>query len=131
LTNLALLFQAQNDFDNARLLCQRALAIREKVLGPEHPSTATSLNDLGNLLWEYRQPGARPLFERALAICEKMFGPTHPSTAISLYGLANLLRKEGNHAAARQFFERVLTIRKRALGSKHPATAAVRNILAK
>jgi Tetratricopeptide repeat len=30
-------------------LATRALAIREKVLGPEHPNTATSLNNLGVL----------------------------------------------------------------------------------
>jgi Tetratricopeptide repeat len=60
------------------------------VLGPEHPSTATSLDDLGNLLWDQREvAGARPLFERALVICEKMLGPAHPSTATSLNGLAN------------------------------------------
>ena len=31
-------------------LYRRALAIREKVLGPNHPDVATSLNNLGNLL---------------------------------------------------------------------------------
>jgi hypothetical protein len=31
-------------------LSERALAIREKALGPEHPDTATSLNNLGLLL---------------------------------------------------------------------------------
>ena len=34
----------------ARPLFERALAIREKVLGPEHPDTATSLNNLALLL---------------------------------------------------------------------------------
>ena len=34
----------------ARPLYERALAIREKVLGPEHPDTATSLDSLASLL---------------------------------------------------------------------------------
>ena len=36
------------------LLHQRALAIREKTLGPEHPHVATSLNNLAAL---YRAQG--------------------------------------------------------------------------
>jgi tetratricopeptide (TPR) repeat protein len=50
----------------------RALAIREKSLGPWHPDTATSLNGLGyayEALGQYAQ--ALPLNERALAIREK------------------------------------------------------------
>ena len=60
----------------------RALAIREKVLGPEHPETATSLNNRAGLL---RDKGdyavAEPLLRRALAIKEKALGPEHPDTA--------------------------------------------------
>jgi tetratricopeptide (TPR) repeat protein len=44
---------------------ERALAIREKVLGEEHPDTAMSLNNLAGLLYEqgsYEE--ARPLLER-------------------------------------------------------------------
>ena len=44
------LLQAQGDLAGARPLFERALAIREKVLGPEHPDTATSLNNLASLL---------------------------------------------------------------------------------
>jgi hypothetical protein len=52
-----------------------ALAIREKVLGPEHPGTAESLNDLGVLLKAQGELAAvRRLDERALAIREKVLG---------------------------------------------------------
>ena len=57
----------------SRALLRDALAIREDALGPEHPDTATALNNLANL---FRDQGdyaeARPLFER---------GPWHPDTA--------------------------------------------------
>jgi tetratricopeptide (TPR) repeat protein len=53
------------------------LAIREKVLGPEHPDVAQSLNNLGEL---YRIQGryaeAEPLLKRALAIRERVLGST-------------------------------------------------------
>jgi tetratricopeptide (TPR) repeat protein len=71
-----------------RPLYERALAIREKALGPEHPDTAESLNNLAELLQNQRDfAGARPFHERALAIREKALGPEHPDTAGSLNNL--------------------------------------------
>lgn len=37
----------QRKFDEAAQLYTRALAIEEKVLGPDHPDLATTLNNLG------------------------------------------------------------------------------------
>ena len=83
----------QSDFAGARPLFERALAIREKALGPEHPHTAMSLNNLALLLRDQGDfAGARPLFERALAIREKALGPEHPDTATSLNNLAACFR---------------------------------------
>ena len=56
-------------YAKAEPLYERALAISEKQLGPEHPSTATSLNNLAGL---YLSIGAyakvEPLYLRALSI---------------------------------------------------------------
>lgn len=41
---------AQGNYDEAEPLFTRALAIREKALGPEHPDVASSLNNLAVLL---------------------------------------------------------------------------------
>jgi tetratricopeptide (TPR) repeat protein len=90
--------QARNGpaYSAARLLLERALAVREKALGPEHPATATSLNNLALLLHAKGDlAGARPLLERALAIREKALGPEHPDTATSLNDLASVLRDLG------------------------------------
>ena len=60
----------------ARPLHERALTIREKVLGPEHPDTAESLDNLARLLQDHGDlAAARPLHERALTIREKVLGP--------------------------------------------------------
>jgi tetratricopeptide (TPR) repeat protein len=75
----------------ARPLLARALAIREKILGPEHPGTAQALNNLAHLLQVQGDLAtARPLLERALAIYEKTLGPEHPETTIARKNLANL-----------------------------------------
>ncbi|CAB1109604.1 unnamed protein product [Ectocarpus sp. CCAP 1310/34] len=39
------LLKAQGKYDDAEQLYERSLAIREKVLGPEHPDVAQSLNN--------------------------------------------------------------------------------------
>jgi tetratricopeptide (TPR) repeat protein len=117
LNNLAQLLKAQGDFAGAQALYERALAIREKSLGPEHPETASALQDQGDLV------GARPLLERALAICEKILGPKHPETAPALNDLAILLQDQGDLEEAHLLYERALAIREKALGRDHPVTA--------
>ena len=55
------------EYAKAEPLFQEALRIRQKVLGLEHPDTATSLNNLAALYWamgEYAK--AEPLFQEAL-----------------------------------------------------------------
>jgi transcriptional regulator with XRE-family HTH domain/tetratricopeptide (TPR) repeat protein len=53
-----------------------ALAIRERVLGPDHPATAEGLHNLAGLLFTQGDlAAARPLQERALAIREQVLGP--------------------------------------------------------
>jgi CHAT domain-containing protein/Tfp pilus assembly protein PilF len=97
-------------------LAEHALAIREKVLGPEDVEVATSLTIRAAL---YRAMGddarAAPLLERALAIREKGLGKLHPDLAVALTNLAALYRDNGNYALAGPLFQRALTIREKAL----------------
>jgi tetratricopeptide (TPR) repeat protein len=100
---------------------ERALAIRERILGPEHPGTAASLNNLGGLFQDQGDAAlARRYYERALAIREKVLGPEHPDTAQSLNNLGFLLWSLDDLAGARRYYERALAIREKALGTEHP-----------
>src|SRR5436190_6989468 len=89
----------------------QALQLREKALGPEHPATATSSNDLGYL---YAEVGdyvkAEPLYERALKIREKVLGPDHPHTATSLNNLGELYNEMRDYAKAEPLLQRALKI---------------------
>jgi tetratricopeptide (TPR) repeat protein len=119
-------------YADARPLFERALAIREKVLGPEHPDTAASLNNLAYVLraqGDYSR--ARPLLERALAIYEKTLGAGHPSRALSLNNLAYVLQSQGDYSGARPLFERALAIYEKTLGAEHPNTNRVIHHLAR
>jgi eukaryotic-like serine/threonine-protein kinase len=105
-------------------LYERALAIWENALGPEHPDVATSLNGLGTvakLRGKYEQ--ARALYERALAIREKVLGPEHSDVAASLHNLGVVADSLGEHERARALLERALAIWEKALGPEHPNVA--------
>jgi tetratricopeptide (TPR) repeat protein len=118
-------------YAQARPLFERALAIYEKVLGPEHPLTAPSLNNLALLLYDQGDYAeARQLFERALTIVEKTLGPDHPNTAKTLNSLALLLQTLGDLAGARPLLKRALAIYEKVLGPEHPLTATSLNNLA-
>lgn len=67
----------------------------ERVLEPDHPSTASSLNNLALLLQDQGElAAARPLYEHAMAIWEKVLGPDHPDTIASGRALESLPPRE-------------------------------------
>ena len=144
LNRLAELYRLQRKYEQAEPLYQRALKIREKALGPEHPDVATTLNNLAFLYAFQDSPKAplghkygqaEPLYQRALAIREKSLGPEHPSVASTLFNLAWLYgrqayRTEGKHEQAEPLHQRALTIWEKTLGPEHPNVARSLNALA-
>jgi tetratricopeptide (TPR) repeat protein len=118
-------------YNEARSLYERALAIREKELGPDDPATAGTLSDFGILLGaQGRLAEARTVAQRALAIKEKALGPDHWVTATSLNNLAIVLQQQGDLEAARPLRERSLAIFEKTLGPEHFRTANNINNLA-
>ena len=124
-------FYREANYPAAIELANEALVIREKILGPEHPDTALSLNNLA-LLYDSQAnyPAAVPLYQRALKINEKILGPEHPDTASSLNNLAGLYDSQANYAAAKPLYQRALKINEKVLGPEHPDTAKSLNNLA-
>ena len=111
LYNLAILRRRQGRLAEAEELYHRALEIREREEGPNHPDVATPLNNLAGLeaaRGDY--DAAQPLLERALAIRQTALGPEHPLTAQSLNNLALLYAARGNAAAAEPLYQRALAV---------------------
>jgi tetratricopeptide (TPR) repeat protein len=117
MSNEILRLYAEGKYATAIPLAEGEASETAKTLGPDHPDTATSLNNLAAL---YKATGeyskAEPLYNRALAIFEKALGPDHPDTATGLNNLASLYHDNGDYAKAEPFYERALAIRERALG---------------
>jgi tetratricopeptide (TPR) repeat protein/tRNA A-37 threonylcarbamoyl transferase component Bud32 len=130
LTALGILLNSEGKYDEARDHYERAFAIREKALRPEHPQIATSLYNLGNVAWSQgKYEEARAYYERALAAREKALGPEHPKVASVLNGLGALAVSEGKYEEARRYFERTLAIQEKALGPEHRDVASTLNNL--
>ena len=122
---------AAGQYVDAQTPLEHTLALREKILGLEHPDVALSLNNLAGLSQAQGRYGdAEPRYQRALAIREKALGPEHPDVALSLNNLAVLSHDQGRYAEAEPLHQRALAIREKALGPEHPDVALSLNNLA-
>ena len=66
------MYYDQGRYNKAEPLYKRALDIREKTLGSDHPYVAISLDNLANLYYNQGNlDKAEPLYMRALDIREK------------------------------------------------------------
>jgi len=68
--------------------------MRQRVLGPEHPDCAQSLNNLAALHSErHEYQAAEELYQRALELRTAALSPDHPSLAYTLKHLAMLYKR--------------------------------------
>jgi tetratricopeptide (TPR) repeat protein len=131
LNQTALNFQSRAAYGEAEPLMQRALAIDEAGLGPDHPRVAIRLNNLAVLLQvTNRLTKAEPLMRRAISIVEAALGPDHPNVAASLNSLAGLLLETRRLGEAESLFRRALAIDEAAYGPDHHRVAIRINNLA-
>ncbi len=114
---------AGGDLRRARAQLERALAIREQLLGPNDHRTVAALSALGSLLQAQGDlAGAQSTLERALELAQATLGANHVDTAVVLTNLAWTLRFQGDLAGARAHLERALAVSERILGPDHPET---------
>jgi len=103
----------------------------EGLLGPDHPDTLTSRNNLASA---YESAGrleeAITLYEQVTKDSARVLGEDHPATAASRNNLAGAYRAVGRLTEAITLYEQVLTDRIRVLGEDHPRTLTSRNNLA-
>ena len=110
-------------YPQSQSLHRQTLAIRQQVLGSDHPTVAESLNTLGvlsRIQGDYEQ--AEGFHQQALAIREETLGPHHLATAISLNNLGVLYRAQGKYEQAEPLLQQTLSIREQSLGPEHPDT---------
>ena len=117
--------------EKAITLLTKARATFTAQLGPDHPDTLDSMNDLAV---GYQDAGkldrALPLFEETLALRKSKLGPDHPDTLRSMNNLAGAYKDAGQLDRALPLFEETLALAKSKLGPDHPDTLTSMNNLA-
>jgi tetratricopeptide (TPR) repeat protein len=126
LDNLAVLYHAQGKYFSAELLYkraldvieaaefnyQRALAVREKALGPNHQEVANSLSKLAQLYHGLRRTSAAEFhFKRALKTYEPALGRKHPGIVRGLERYATFPAATGRSGEAEKYRSRAKEIR--------------------
>ncbi|MGZ3439197.1 MAG: tetratricopeptide repeat protein, partial [Polyangia bacterium] len=122
--NLGVLYFRMGKYDQALTIEERAVALRERLYGPDHTEVAAVLGELANI---YEAQGQRDraveIQRRVLATTEKQLGPDHPDVGAGLVNLAAALGNQGKFADALALYQRALAIFERAYPPDHPFTA--------
>ena len=127
----ALWYAAELGDPQAALSLSDAVNLLDKTLGPDHPCTLASRN---NLAGAYESAGkleqAIDLYKRNLAEVLRVLGPDHPDTLISRGNLALAYLSAGKLEQAIDLHEQNLADRERVLGPDNPDTLISRGNLA-
>ncbi len=126
LNSLGLLSQRQARYQDAKVLHERALKLRESI--SDEIQMAESLYNLAVVCeqeGQYQQ--AEQFYLRVLALDERLSGPDHLNTAKTLNNLAVVYYLQGHYPKAEATYQRTLTIYKNFLPSNHPDLAYLLN----
>ncbi|PQE03464.1 Tetratricopeptide-like helical domain protein [Rutstroemia sp. NJR-2017a BBW] len=123
------LYSNQGKLAEAEKMYLRALEGKEKVLGPDHISTLSTVNNLGLL---YKDQGklaaAEVMYLRALE-GYKALRPDHTSTFSTVNNLGSLYKDQGKLAEAEKMYLRALEGKEKVLGPDHISTLSTVNNL--
>ena len=122
--SLAVFYESQGRYDEAEPLSRRTVEARARTLGPEHPSTLLSVNNLAWLRLEHRSQIPQDDFSRLLA---SWSDPADWKHHWARFGLALCTLKETGDATEA---EAVLADLTALLGDDHARVAKGRTRLA-
>ncbi len=121
-------------YEEAQTFLERALAMRRRLLGENHPDVATSMNGLAIVLFDRgAYDEAEQLYRETLAMRRRLLGENHPDVAISMSNLAVHLHDTGRYDAydeAESLLREALATQRQLLGEDHPDVATALNDLA-
>ena len=90
-------------------LCKRALEIREKTFGMDHPDVGKQLTNLALLcLNQGKYDQVEEYYQRAIDIYTKAYGKNDPNVLKTKNNLASAYLREGKYQLAVQLYQEVL-----------------------
>ena len=123
LNDLGYTYVVLGEYEPALEHCQKALNIRQELLGEKHPDIAQSLNNIGGTygaLGDHER--ALEYKQKALNIRQELLGEKHPDIAQSLNNIGGTYGALGDHKKELEYYEKALKIRIELLGKQHPDT---------
>ena len=119
----ATFLESTGSYHLAAIINERLYARDKKILGPEDPSTLTSMTDLASTYrYQGRWKEAEELEVKVLEVRKRVPGPEHPQTLTSMANLASTYWNQGRLKEAEELEVQVLETRKKVLGLEHPVT---------
>ena len=98
----------QGELEEARKLNEQVLEAQQRILGPDHPNTLTTMNRLGSNLQDQGElEKARKLLEQVLEARRRILGPDNEATLPSMTNLAIVLWKQRKVRGGPQALRRV------------------------
>ncbi|KAB8272913.1 hypothetical protein BDV30DRAFT_239214 [Aspergillus minisclerotigenes] len=121
--NICYLLEITGEKDKAERILKKVILIRERLQGPAHSSTLTSVQNLG---WFYKNRGkfddAEKLYNRVFAERDKLYGPNHYYTIRVLQHLGHLHSEQSRFQDAEDSYTRALNGLKRTFGQHDERT---------
>jgi tetratricopeptide (TPR) repeat protein len=116
LEDLAEVYTDQHQYDQAETILKRAIRVREKAVGIDHPAIVVTLNRLASVYQsEGKYPEAEALIRRGLTIQEKAYGVNNLDVAVSTQALADLYHIQKRDVEAEMLLKRAISIEEKAL----------------
>ena len=121
----------QGDYDKSTEYYDKAIIIREKVLGTDHPETASVYNNIALVYYEkgdYEK--ALEYYNMALTIHKKVFGTEHKDITHIYNNIALVYAAKGEYNKALELHKKSLSIEVSEYGIMHQYTATTYNNIA-
>jgi tetratricopeptide (TPR) repeat protein len=124
-------YREVGSYNTAARLLKGVLEAQKRALGPEHPDTLASMDNLASTYWNQgKWNEAEALGVEVLEARKRVLGSEHPDTLRSMNNLASTYGNQGKLNEAEALEVEVLEARKRVLGPEHPDTLRSMNNLA-
>ena len=99
----------RGEYKTAEKVVRMSVEARERVLGPEHPHTLTSVSQLGSVLKNQdKYEKAKAMHRRALKGREKILEPKHSHTFTSVSNLGSMLKNQDKYEKTKTMHRRTL-----------------------
>ncbi|HEX6049822.1 MAG TPA: serine/threonine-protein kinase [Gemmatimonadaceae bacterium] len=127
--SLANMFEATGRWAEAESLDVETLALRRRLLGPDHPLTMATLHNLAIVRYRMgRLESAEESFRQARRLWQTSLGSTHTYTRRATSSLGAVLSEQGKYAEAETLFRDVIRVNAAVADSTTDSAQPLRNL---